>query len=304
MPLPKLSTQDLKALVLCIAPALAALSCVEHGGRAFLEGRTGIEVTEAPVCAAGVADYDRCRPRDMGGTPWEQRTNFPPYSVPPRLARGGNVNRIIAEVRAHYLGSPFYAGDVHAFCKDGVDEEIFPEGGTTLQEYELARVIEDRAVEPVTNRVRTVLQDRDASNASALTRRFHNQLLEEVHERVQAKLLWFVTRYPGGMADLSRERQLRKCLQESRDRHAQVVTGVAGYIVLDNRIDTAIGSGEVVKRALDRALVGRSDDIGLDPEFRHSLAMEWQHRVHEVARIKLPREEMTATAWPLWVQFQ
>lgn len=295
--------RDLTALLLCIAPAALLSSCVPHGGRSFLESRSGIDVTEAPICGAGVADYDRCRPRDMGGTAWERPPNFPPYSVPPHVARG-NVHRIISEIRAHYLGSPYYAGDVHAFCKDGVDEDVFPEGGTSLQEYSLARVIEDRAVEPVTNRVQRVLQDRDASNASALTRRFYNALTDEVHERVHARVLWFVARYPGGLADLERERQLRKCLQESRDRNAQLVTGVAGYIVLDNRIDTAISSGEVVNRALDRALIRYSDEISIEPEFKHALAMEWHQRVTEVAHIKMPRDEMTTTAWPMWVQFQ
>lgn len=297
--------KHLTALLLCTAPAVTALSCAQqHGGRAFLEGRTGIDVSEAPICGAGVADYDRCRPRDMGGTAWEHAANFPPYSVPPRLARGGNVERIIAEVRAHYLASPYYAGDIHAICKDGVDEEVFPEGATSLQEYELAEAIEDRAVLPVTNRFRALLQDRDSSNASALSRRFYNNLIDEVHQRVQARVLWFVTRYPGGMADLSRERQLRKCLQESRARNAQLVTGVAGYMILDNRIDTAIGSREVINRALESALYRHTDEIIVEPEFKHSLGSEWQQRVKEVAQIKMPRRDITATAWPLWVQFQ
>jgi hypothetical protein len=274
------------------------------GGRAFLEGRTGIDIAEAPVCGAGVADFDRCRPRDMGGTNWEHAANFPAYSVPTRLSRGASIERIMAEVRAHYLGSPFYAGDVHAVCKDGVDEGIFPEGSTSLQEYDLAEVLDDRAVKPVANRVRAFIQERDASDAYTLSRRFENHLRDEVRERVQARVLWFVTRYPGGIADISRERQLRKCLQESRDRNAQVVTGVAGYMVMDNKIDTAIGSREVVNRALDMAMRGRGDDIPIDPEFRHALGAEWQGRVADVAHIKMPRRDMTATAWPLWVQFQ
>jgi hypothetical protein len=297
--------KDFTALLLCVAPLMTALSCLQTGsGQAFLEGRTGIAVTEAPICGAGVADYDRCRPRDMGGSHWEQAANFPSYSVPHRLARGGNIERIMAEVRAHYLGSPFYAGDVHSVCKDDVDEEVFPEGGTTLQEYDLALAIEDRAVKPVASRVRRLLQERETGNASALTRRFENHLMDEVRERVQARVLWFVTRYPGGLADLSRERQLRKCLQEGRSRNAQLVTGVAGYMVMDNKIDSAIGSQEVVNRALELALRGHDDDIQIEPEFRHALGAEWHGRVSEVAQIKMPRRDMTATAWPLWVQFQ
>jgi hypothetical protein len=298
-------TKELSALLLCIAPALTALSCTPSaGGRAFLEGRTGIDIAEAPVCGAGVQDFDRCRPRDMGGSHWEHAADFPAYSLPSRLARGRNVDRIMEEVRAHYLGSPFYAGDVHAICKDGVTSAIFPEGSTTLQDYDLAEVIEDRAVKPLANRVRKFIQDRDSSDAYSLSRRFEGHLMDEVHDRVQARVVWFVTRYPGGIADIARERQLRKCLQESRDRQAQVVTGVAGYMIMDNRIDTAISSGEVVNRALDRAFRGRGDDVDIDPEFRHAIAAEWHGRVSEVANIRMPRHDLTATAWPLWVQFQ
>lgn len=303
-------TKELSALPLCIALALTALSCAQtSGGRQFLEGRTGIDIAEAPVCGAGVADFDRCRPRDMGGTNWQAAANFPAYSLPARLSREGfidrsDIDRIMADVRAHYLGSPFYAGDVHAICKEGVDKRIFPEASTTLQDYDLAAVIEDRAVKPVANRVRTFIQERDASEAYTLGTRFERHLTEEVHDRVRARVLWFVTRYPGGIADIARERQLRKCLQESRDLNAQVVTGVAGYMIMNNQIDTAISSGEVVNRALDRALRGRFHDIAIDPEFRHALAAEWHGRVSEVANIRMPRNDITATAWPLWVQFQ
>lgn len=298
-------TKLLSAILLCLAPAVTMLSCAQtSGGRAFLEGRTGIDVAEAPVCGAGVVDFEHCKPRDMGGTNWEYAANFPAYSIPSRIARGSNIERIMSEVRAHYLGSPFYTGDVHAVCKYGVDERIFPAGSTSLQDYDLATVIEDRAVKPLTNRVRVFIQERDSADAHALSRRFERALLTEVHDRVRARVVWFVTRYPGGIADIARERQLRKCLQESRDRHAKVVTGVAGYMVMDNQIDSAISSGDVVNRALDLALRGRGDDLPIDPEFRHAIASEWHGRVSEVASIRMPRKDLTVTAWPLWVQFQ
>lgn len=294
------------AFLLCVAPVMTAQACalVAGNGQKSFEDRTGIKVNEAPVCAAGVSDYDRCRPRDSGGASWMAAANFPAYSLPHRLARGGNIDRIMAEVRAHYLGSPFYAGDVHSVCKDDVDEEIFPEGGTSLQEYDLALTLEDRAVKPVVNRVRRLLMDRESRDAYALARRFENHLMDEVHDRVQARGLWFITRYPGGVADIARERQLRKCLQETRSRGAQLITGVAGYMAMENRIDSAIGSHEVVNRALDLALRGHEDDIQIEPELRHALGAEWHGRVSGVAQIKMPRRDLTVTAWPLWVQFQ
>lgn len=291
----------------CIAASLAATSCVEQSGRAFLANRTSIDVTEAPICGAMVVDHEQCRPGDFGGVPWTKAPNFPPYSVPERLVRDRddpNEERIIEAVRAHYLASPFYEGDIHSVCKAEVDEDVFPAGGTNLQRYNLAKVIEDRAVSPLTSRLRKMLDDRDPANSWALTSRFYNHLMEEVHERVQAKLLWFVTRYPGGMPDIARERTLRRCVQESRDNPgAALVTGVAGYIVLDNRIDTAIASPEIVHRALEQAMLGHGD-ITLEPEFKHSLGMQWQDQVSRVANIRMAREDATAVAWPLWVQLQ
>jgi hypothetical protein len=32
--------------------------------------------------------------------------------------------------------------------------------------------------------------------------------------------------------------------------------------------------------------------------------MEWHERVEKVASIKLPRNDVTAVAWPMWVQFE
>ena len=300
-------------LVRCIAASMmsgvsgAALSCVDPGGRAFLANRTSIDVTEAPICGAMVVDHEQCRPGDFGGVPWTKAPSFPPFSVPERLVRDRddpNEERIIEAVRAHYLASPFYAGDIHSVCKSQVDSDAFPSSGTNLQRYELSQILKDRAVEPLASRVRKMLDDRDPSNSWALTSRFHNSLMHEVHDRVQAKLLWFVTRYPGGLPDISRERVLRRCVQETRDNTgAQLVTGVAGYIVLDNRIDTAIASPEVVYRALEHAMLGHSD-ITLDREFKQSLGMQWQHQVSKVANIRMARQDATAVAWPMWVQLQ
>jgi len=185
-----------------------------------------------------------------------------------------------------------------------VEDDIYPGGSTTLQRYVLADVIEDRAVEPLSERLRKVMDDRDPANAWVITSRFHEYLTEQVARRVQARLLWFVMRYPGGMPDIVRERELRRCVQETRDNPgAQIVTGVAGYIVLDNRIDTAIASDEVLYRALDRAMLGHND-VTLEPEFKHNLALHWQERVSQVAQIRMARQDATAVAWPMWVQLQ
>jgi len=103
-------------------------------------------------------------------------------------------------------------------------------------------MIEDRAARPITTRLHSALETRDTTEASGITSRFYDRIMEEVHERVNAHIIWFVSRYPGGVPDMARNERLRRCLQEARDHDSPVVTGVAGYMVLDNRIDNTIAS--------------------------------------------------------------
>jgi len=290
--------------LLCVIACLGALSCARSGGRNFLATRTSIDVTDAPICGAAVVDHDECRPGDYGGREWQKDTSFPPFSVSEYAVRRG-LQSVIAEVRRHYLASPYYDGDVHSFCKHGLDTDVFPPDSTNLQEYELARVIEDRAVRPLESRLRTLIESREPSEAESVTTRFHENLMEEVNDRVQARVVWFVARYPGGLPDIARNERLRRCVQELRSNDgAELVTGVAGYIILDNRIDHQVSSEEVLYRALERATQGRYRDIDIDREYKRAMGAEWQRKVSDVANIKMTRQDVTATAWPLWVQFQ
>ena len=298
------STVSHAVRLLCVISCLGALSCARSGGRSFLATRTSIDVADAPICGAAVVDHDECRPGDFGGREWQKDTSFPPFSVSDYAVRRG-VQSVIAEVRRHYLASPYYDGDVHSFCKNGLDTDVFPADSTNLQEYELSRVIEDRAVRPLESRLRTLVETREPSEAEAVTTRFHEYLMEDVNDRVQARVVWFVTRYPGGLPDIARNERLRRCVQELRNNHdAELVTGVAGYIILDNRIDHEIASEEVLFRALERATQGRYRDIDIDVDYKRAMAVEWQRKVSDVAQIKMTRQDLTAVAWPLWVQFQ
>lgn len=297
-------------LVLLIAPCLAAASACSSGGRSFLATRTSIDVNDGPICGAAVVDHDTCRPGDFGGGHWERDSDFPPFTLPQSGSRGG-AESVAAAIRAHYLGSPFFDGDVHPYCKRGLtagifrpdNTDIFPSDSTSLQEYDLAKMIEDRAVRPLTTRLHTALEARAPYEASGITARFYERLMEEVHDRVNARIVWFVARYPGGIPDMARNEYLRRCLQEARDHDASVVTGVAGYVVLDNRIDNTISSDDVLYRALDRATAGY-EDFTVDGGLKQSLAREWRDRVAKIANIRMARQDLTATAWPLWVQLE
>jgi hypothetical protein len=277
--------------------------CASATGRAFVEDKTGIGF-RAPtsVCAAGVVDNEECRPQSFGSGQWQKNSNFPPYSASEAAVRDG-YQSVVAEVRTHYLGSPFYDGDVHSICKQGVPNDAIPPEGTSLQDYDLATMLEDTAVRDSSSRLKAALDAKSISASAGITERFQSQLVKEVKSKVKARLLWFVARYPGGRSDISKNEKLRSCVEEQKGNvEALLVTGVAGYIVLDNRVDSAIASESVIVNALDVALTGQADAV--DPELRISLATSWTQSVDRVAQIKAARRDLTTMAWPLWVQFQ
>jgi len=279
------------------------LGCASATGRAFLEDKTGIGF-RAPtsMCAASVVDSEDCRPQSFGSGQWQKNSNFPPYSASEAAVRDG-YQSVVAEVRAHYLGSPFYEGDVHAFCKQGVPSDAIPPEGTSLQDYDLATMLEGTAVRDLTRQLKTALDAKAISAATDITSRFQSQLVKEVKAKVKARLLWFVARYPGGRADISKNEKLRSCVEEQKGNvEASLVTGVAGYIVLDNRIDAEIASESTVVQALEAALAGQPDT--LDAELKTNLGSTWTRSVDKVAQIKAARSDLTTMAWPLWVQFQ
>jgi hypothetical protein len=292
------------AVWFCTVSCLTAISCSHAAtGRSFLASKSGIDVRETGLCASAVIDNNDCRPEDFGRGHWEKYPSFPPYSVPERYV-DGSEERVVAEVRRYYLGSPFYAGDVHTVCKRGTVRSAIPPDGTSLQNYELASVIEDRAVRDVTGRLKSALVRRNAADASSISRRFSSRLTDEVRERVRAKVVWFVARYPGGMPDMMRNEDLRRCVQEVQENPtALMVTGVAGYVVYSNHIDQTIGSETTVYRALDSALAGH-EDVTLDANFRRNLALLWRDDVDRVASIKMARSDLSTVAYPLWVQFE
>jgi hypothetical protein len=289
--------------VACSLGCSVVLGCASATGRTFLEDKTGIGFRgPTSVCAASVVDNEDCRPQSFGSGQWQKNSNFPPYSASESAVRDG-YQSVVAEVRAHYLGSPFYEGDVHAVCKQGVPSDAIPPEGTSLQDYDLATMLEDTAVRDLTRQLKIALDARAISASTEITNRFRTQLVKEVKAKVQARLLWFVARYPGGRADIAKNEKLRSCVEEQKGNvEASLVTGVAGYIVLDNRIDSAIASEATVVQALEVALAGQPDTV--DPDIKMHLASTWTQSVDKVAQIKSARRDLTTMAWPLWVQFQ
>ncbi|HEX4354923.1 MAG TPA: hypothetical protein VHZ95_18455, partial [Polyangiales bacterium] len=140
--------------------------------------------------------------------------------------------------------------------------------------------------------------------ANDITSRFEQQLDREVREKVKAHLLWFVARYQGGRPDISRNDKLKGCIEEQRtNSDASLVTGVAGYIVLDNQTDATISGESVLLTALDNALAAYAGST-LDAEVKQTLALRWKNDVDRVAQIKTARQDLSTVAWPMWFQFQ
>lgn len=296
--------------------AIASAACTSVGGNSgqqFLAAKTGIELRDPPsVCGTDVDNYEDCRPHNFGPGHWERTNAFPPYTV---KDADDSVDEMIGEVRAHYLGTPFYAGDIHAFCKPKIDDDDIPAEGTTLQEYNLAKILEDRAVRASTAEVKDALDAKSVDGAARISDQVKSNLTREVRNKVKARVIWFVTRYPGGAADIERNKSLRRCVEEAKaNPNAKVVTGIAGYLIVQNKVDLAVGRQSTLLNALDEALesgrhkwywpFGEGDEVNLDSATKHRLAEGWAMNVERVAGIRTARNDLTSTAYPLWVQLQ
>jgi hypothetical protein len=295
-------------LVLCLLAPLSAVSC-GSGGRKFLEERSSIDISDGPLCGAGVEEHKSCRPEDFGEGHWTRETRFPSFTTSEFAGRQG-IQDMSAEIRAYYLGALYYDNEVHTYCKRAhgqnspaiarSDPRDFEEG-MNLQVYDVREMIEKRVIRPLTSRLHSELSYRSQADASGIATRFYENLMEETRERVDARVLWFVIRYPGGVEDMAHDQELRRCVMEAGHRDGWLITGVAGYAMLKNDIDESISSREVVHRALERA--NAEYQYTLDMGLESSLASEWQEKLDRIAHVKLTRKDITATAWPLWVRY-
>jgi len=287
---------------LYVCSCLMTLGCSLGGGGAPLTARNGIVLNEGLFCGAGVVDRSTCRPGDLGGRDWQRADDLPPFTLSEFGSRG-DARLAAAEVRAHYLGSLYYDGDLHSFCKTSDARHRLSRGNTTLQEFDLAQMIDWRVVRPLTTQLHAALAIHAPAEAAGISARFSDLLTDEVHERVQARIVWFVSRYQGGLADMEHDDHLQTCLSEARERRAAVVMGVAGYLMLGSQVDETISSADVVLRSLDRASSGYAS-VQVEGELRASLGTRWRAEVSTITGLKVTQHELTTTAWPMWVQLE
>jgi hypothetical protein len=114
---------------------------------------------------------------------------------------------------------------------------------------------------------------------------------------------------------MTRNKGLKRCMEEvETNPESRVVTGVAGYLVVENKVDAAVGRESTLVNALDAALEsGRTrwywpwsedDNVSLDARTKHNLARRWTENVERVAGIATARNDLSTTAYPLWIQLQ
>lgn len=287
-----------------VAMGLLSVGCGTTG-REFLASKTGIDIPRPiSVCASGVIDNDDCEPTQSGGSKWQRNTNFATYSVTGASLGDGSYQKIVAAVLTHYLGSPFYEGDVHANCKAGLPDDAVPATGTILQDFDLAAKLQETAVTEVASRLKAKLQARSVPAAVQIADDFKAKLSKDVASKIQARFLWIVARYPGGRADIEANSALKKCSDEVHGAgKASFVTGVAGYIILANRTSASISSESTVANAMSLSLDGKVE-AGAVGQLTVEMGNEWKTSVDKVVHIDIDKQDLTTTAYPLWVQFE
>lgn len=274
-------------------------------GRQFLENHTGVAISkDISVCNTGTWSSDQCEPQGGGGRfRWQRTDNFPYMEVSPNPM--SDPNEAIEQVRRYYLGTPYYGEDLHASCKASIDSSAIPGEQQLKQDFDLAAELNRTAVSSVTARLGAKLSAKHVDASAQLAAVFNYTLKEVVSQKIRARFVWFVARYPGGKPDILNNPQLTACVNalNGAPAPASLVTGVAGYIILGNVTHADLSSSETVNIALGASIRGRvSPDVYED--VLGDLSAAWKDSVEKVAVIKLDRRDLNTVAYPLWVQFE
>jgi hypothetical protein len=129
----------------------------------------------------------------------------------------------------------------------------------------------------------------------------HKALARVVAQKIRVHLVWFVATYTGGKYAMQANPVLSRCQQEVAAHAtdgAQLVTGVAGFAVLQNEADVSINSTETLATALGAVVADPTSVIDA------KLASSWERTVGNVIRVNASTRALTQTVYPLWVQFE
>lgn len=270
----------------------------------FIHDKTGIEVArEVKICSGGVLrDDPACKPSGRGGAAWQRNENFDIYNLQ-RNTDLANWPSAIEEISVRYLGTPHWNERIQPSCKEDLPEGSLPvRADVSVDSIDLTAKLQQETVQAFSFDMMIKLQQAGVPVNPGVEMRFQEFLARAVEQRVKARLLWFVATYPGGRYALETNPAFTKCRQAVHDHErdgAKFVSGVAGFIVLENFADTSINSDSALNEAL-AAVVGPGHPRLVDSKMMAS----WKRTVQRVVRVEAHTKSLTQTVYPLWIQFE
>lgn len=289
-----------RGLVVGGAALLGACTPTAHE---FLQDKTGIEVArEVRVCSNGVLrDDPRCRPSGRGGAPWVRNENFDIYNLqkPTDLAHWQSA---IGEISVRYLGTPHWNERIQPSCKEDLPEGALPVAAdASVDAIDLTAKLQQEAIQAFSVDAMASLRAVGLPVNPGVEARFRDQLARAVEQRINVRLLWFVVTYPGGRYAFENTPAFTRCRQAVHDHEregARFVSGVAGFVVLQNVSDTSLTSTSTVAEALAGVVADPT------PILTAKLMAKWERAVNRVVHVQARTQAMNQTVYPLWIQFE
>lgn len=211
------------------------------------------------------------------------------------------------QIRWRYLGTPYYRGSLHLECHEAIPIQVLPDL-ILADDVDLASELQKTTVAEIAAKAVLKLRANGVEVSADAEARFRNTLNEDVRSKVGARFFWFLTKWTGGKDSIMKNPYLRGCVQEVEAENtkdsgsARFVTGVAGLMVLSNRVDTTVSSDATILAALSAVLppVYTSHVLELQAE----IASEWRESVNKKFTVRGFRRAVSRTVYPLWVQFE
>jgi hypothetical protein len=284
--------------------ALAASCCLGcFSARAYIADKTQIELTDdISVCSQGVDDFQSCKPARSGGAEWVFNDNFDVFA-----ATGGTYEQNLDQIRWRYLGTPYYRGSLHLECRANVPISAVP-SLMLADDVDLASELQRTTVAEIAARAVFRLRAEGVDVSAEAEAVFKDRLREDVNAKVGARFFWFLTKWTGGKDSIARTPELRPCVDEvayhnrNEAGSASFVTGVAGLMVLSNRVDTTVSSDSTILSALSGIIpTPYSPEV---IEIQEEIAVEWRESIERKFTVRGSRRAVSQTVYPLWVQFE
>jgi hypothetical protein len=298
--------QSLSLIVICLLALSSMTGC--NSARDFISERTHLQLTsDVSVCSQAVKDFTSCRPGFTGGAGWTPNKNFDVYNISRAAAEKG-YQAELDELRLRYLGTPFYHGSPHTECRSALRLEDLPTEQPLSDDIDLTSILETKTVDEVSANAIFKLKAKGVDLSAKAQEDFKAALQKTVKEKAHVRYIWFLMKWTGGRDSIAKNAALKRCVDEvdaqnqSHLGSASLITGVAGLLVLDNRIDTSVTSDSTITSALNLAISGSYPSQVAD--LQAQLSVDWKHAVSKVFTVNGSLVALSQTAYPLWVQFE